>query len=123
MRRQLLFVLPALVGGVSMAWSINETHFLADLSAASVVWAVALLGPFTFTGIVAWRSRRGFIPGALAILPALLLAASPVACLADKLGEGCQYILALSPIYLWTVVAAAALLELGSRRRPLSEAP
>jgi hypothetical protein len=117
MRRQLLLVLPALTGGLAMAWSIHLSYFLRDPGAASLVWAVVLLGPFIFVGVVAWRSRRGFIPAVIVVFPALLLAAAPFACFTEGFGEGCQYFLVLSPIYLWVVVAVAALLEIGTRHR------
>lgn len=105
-----------------MAWAIYQSHFLSVPDPTSLLWTIALLGPFVFVGAVAWRSRQGLIPAALAVLPALLLSGSPVACIASDYAEGCAYILALSPLYLWAVVAVAAVLELGSRRRRTSEA-
>ncbi len=123
MGRQILLILPALVGGAAMAWSMHRSHFfLSELSATGFLWVVTLLGPFVFVGVVAWRTRRGFIPVALAVAPALLLIASPIACIADRFSEGCLYILMLSPIYLWAIVAVAAVLELATRRRLSSEA-
>lgn len=120
MRRQLLLVLPALIGGIAMAWSIHLSHFFQAPGAATLVWAVVLLGPFIFVGVVAWRSRRGFIPAVMVVFPALLLAALPLGCFAEGFGEGCQYFLVLSPIYLWVIVAVAALLEIGTRYRSTS---
>lgn len=117
MRPHQLIVLPALFGGAAMAWAICRSHFLSMPDANSLLWTIALLGPFVFVGAVAWRSRQGLLPAALAVLPALLLSGSPVACIASHYDEGCAYILVLSPLYLWIVVAVAAVLELGSRRR------
>ena len=115
MQRQLLLVLPALVGGVAMAWSIYQSHFL-PATAASLVWAMVLLGPFIFCSVVAWRSRQGGISASSAVLPALLLAAAPLVCFADGFTESSQFLLLLSPLYLWVVVAVAALLELNTRK-------
>ena len=122
MRPHQFIVLPALIGSAAMAWAIYQSHFLSTSDATSLLWTIALLGPFVFVGAVAWRSRQGLVPAALAVLPALLLSGSPVACIAVDYDEGCDYILALSPLYLWAVVAIAAILELGSRRRRPSEA-
>lgn len=100
-----------------MAWSIHLSHFLQAPGAESLLWAFVLLGPYIFVGVVAWRSRRGFIPAAIVVFPALLLAASPFGCFAEGFGEGCQYFLVLSPVYLWVIVAVAALLEIRTRHR------
>ena len=121
MRRKLLLILPALIGGLAMAWSIHLSHFLQEPTATNLLWAIALLGPFMFAGLIAWRSRPGFIPAAIVVIPTLLLAGSPFACFSDSFGEGCQYLLALSPVYLWIVVAVTALLEVGTRRRSASD--
>ena len=106
-----------------MGWSIYRSYFLFEFNAPSLLWAVVLLGPYVFVAVVAWRSRRGLIAAALAVFPALLLVGPPFMCHAIEFGEGCLYLLVLSPLYLWLVVAAAALLELGSRRSAASEAP
>jgi hypothetical protein len=122
MRPHQLIVLPALIGGAATAWAIHQSNFFSMSDATSLLWTIALLGPFVFVGAVAWRSSQGLLLAALAVLPALLLSGSPAACIAVDYDEGCAYILALSPLYLWAVVAVAALLELGSRRRRPSEA-
>jgi len=113
MQRQLFLVLPALAGGVAMAWCIYQSHFLPT-NVASLVWAVVFLGPFTFVGVVAWRSRKG--SAIAAVLPALLLAAIPLVCFSDGFTEGSQFLLLLSPLYLWVVVAVTAVLELTTRK-------
>ena len=122
MPRQLLLILPALAGGLAMAWSIYRSYFLFEFNAGSLLWAVVLLGPYVVVAVVAWRSRRGLIAAVLAVFPALLQAGPPFTCFAIEFGEGCLYLLVLSPLDLWLVVAATALLELGSRRSVASEA-
>lgn len=114
--RRLLLTTPATLGGLAMAWSLHASGFANFPKPTSFLWAAVLLCPFLFVAVVAWRSRAGTFPSFLAVLPALLLAAAPLACISDRFSEGCQYLLVLSPIYLWTVVAIAAILELWTRR-------
>jgi len=100
-----------------MAWSLQKSLFLKELSAPSIVWMAVLIGPFIFVGVMAWRSRQGFAPAAIFAALSVLLAGIPYACFDENFGEGCQNILVLSPIYLWAVVAIAALLEIFTRRQ------
>lgn len=121
--RRLLLIAPATLGGVAMAWSLHASRLASFPATTSVLWAAVLLCPFLFVVVVAWRSRAGALPSILAVVPALLLAAAPLACISDRFGEGCQYLLVLSPIYLWTVVAVAAIFELWTRHVLVSESP
>ncbi len=121
MQSRALYVLPATIGCLAMAWSIHLSNAFAETDATGLAWRLVLLGPFVFVGAVAWRARPGPSASALAVLPALLLMASPVTCLVDGFGEGCQYVLVLSPIYLWAIVGLAAILELWTRKSALSQ--
>lgn len=117
MQRQLLLILPALMGGAAMVFTIYQSNFLLGLIALNLVWIAVLLCPFIFVGALAWRSRRGLIPQSMVIFLALLLAASPFGCIVDVFREGFTYLLALSPIYLWIIVAVASLIDIFTRNR------
>jgi hypothetical protein len=121
MMRRLLLTAPAAIGGAGMAWSLYASSLFSFSADTFSVWATVSLGPYLFVAVVAWRSRTGVLPGVLAVTLALLLTPPPLACISDRFGEGCQYLLVLSPFYLWAVVAVAAILEPWTRRPPASE--
>lgn len=116
MGRKLFLILPAAAGAALMAWSIHQSQFVSDTRAASLVWAMVLLAPFVCLGAMAWRSRQGWVQALMVVVPELLLAALPFVCLNEGFGEGSQFLLLFSPLYLWGVVAIAVLLEIATRQ-------
>jgi hypothetical protein len=123
MHRSLLLLLPATLGGTAMAWTMYHALFIpAELNGRSFLWAIALLGPFVFAAAVALRPRRDLSSAiSVAVVPAIFLGLSPAACFLGEFGEGCQYTLVLSPLYLWMVVGVTALVDAASPQSSAQE--
>jgi hypothetical protein len=103
---RLLLALPSLLGTMSMLWILHETHFF------SIGYGIVLLTPFLIVGFMAWHACSGIASTISILCATLLLWALPLACYKEGFSEGCQYMLALSPIYLWPIVGIAAIVNI-----------
>jgi FtsH-binding integral membrane protein len=106
MRVRAGLAVPSIAAAIAMYWALHRMGFTrSGVTGESVLWIVALVGPFLFSAAFAYPRRRNLATSlAFAILPAMCLAMPIIACAQVGFGEGCGYLLALAPIYLWPVV-------------------
>ncbi|NJS36541.1 MAG: hypothetical protein HC765_09125 [Brachymonas sp.] len=94
----LISTLASLIGIAAMLWTMYRANFF------SIAYAIALIAPYLLIGWITWRSRTYLSSNLLSLSATSLLSVVSVACYDDQYTEGSQYLLALSPVYLWFIV-------------------
>ncbi|NJM43809.1 MAG: hypothetical protein HC858_07180 [Brachymonas sp.] len=102
----LISTLASLIGIAAMLWTMHRANFFSIGDPIGIIapYSIALIAPSLIIGWVTWRSRTYLSSNLLSLSATSLLSVVPIACYDDQYTEGSQYLLALSPVYLWFIV-------------------